>query len=456
MAQAVINYAALGRRQKVGGGKVAPVALTLIAVAFLTFFVLIPAGNVFYQALSKGFRAYTSILNPPAIDEAKVEALKAKAADKATPFRERRELSKQVNALYAPHEQARKTWSSIRMTLFITTLAVPINALFGVAAAWAITKFRFKGRSFLVSLIDLPFSVSPVVSGLVFVLLMGRQGFFESWSSGTRFVWLSPAVRAVPHALLAMLLIAFLTFIAMGITRQLMVPGPDARRYVRKVRRVGIRAATFVPLIIVGVAYVWRPEWNWHWLAPSGWTFPDPTTMSWRGFSGGHLWPFNPPEWAHGIIFTPLATLLASLFVTFPFVARALIPLMESQGADAEQAAASLGASGFTTFWKVTLPSIKWGLIYGVILCTARSLGEFGAVSVVTAHLDTTDTMPLRVEKLWQSNDTQAAFTVASLLAMLAVVTLIIKTFSEWKAARDLKDVDAPPDVPGEVVAMKT
>jgi sulfate transport system permease protein len=117
---------------------------------------------------------------------------------------------------------------------------------------------------------------------------------------------------------------------------------------------------------------------------------------------------------------------------------------MENQGTDAEQAAASLGASGFTTFWRVTLPAIKWGLIYGVILCTARSLGEFGAVSVVSGHLDSNDTMPLRVEKLWNEYNTQAAFTVASLLALLAVVTLIIKTFSEWKAARDLRDVEMP------------
>jgi sulfate transport system permease protein len=142
-------------------------------------------------------------------------------------------------------------------------------------------------------------------------------------------------------------------------------------------------------------------------------------------------------EWREGVIFTPLAIVLASIFVTFPFVARSLIPLMETQGVEAEQAAMTLGASGWYTFRRVTLPNIKWGLLYGAILCTARALGEFGAVSVVSGHLDSNDTMPLRVEKLWQEYKTQPAFTVASLLALLAVVTLIVKTLIEWKTRKD-------------------
>jgi sulfate transport system permease protein len=146
-----------------------------------------------------------------------------------------------------------------------------------------------------------------------------------------------------------------------------------------------------------------------------------------------------------GIIFTPLATVLASAFVTFPFVARSLIPLMEAQGPEAEQAALTLGAGGWYTFRRVTLPSIKWGLLYGAILCTARAMGEFGAVSVVSGHLDSNDTMPLRVEKLWQEYKTQPAFTVASLLACLAIVTLIVKSAIEWKTRSDREEDIASP-----------
>jgi sulfate transport system permease protein len=173
---------------------------------------------------------------------------------------------------------------------------------------------------------------------------------------------------------------------------------------------------------------------------PTDWKWPSPT---WRGFEGGHWWPLGAGEWHYGVIFTPLAIVLASIFVTFPFVARSLIPLMESQGVEAEQAALTLGASGWYTFRRVTLPSIKWGLLYGAILCTARALGEFGAVSVVSGHRDSLLTMPLRVEQLWQGGGkglgagTQAAFTVASLLACLAVVTLVLKAFVEWKTGRE-------------------
>ena len=196
--------------------------------------------------------------------------------------------------------------------------------------------------------------------------------------------------------------------------------------------------------LVAAVVLVWQyttqSTWSWSFLLPTDWRWPDPTSLYWRGFGGGHWWPLGASEWREGVIFTPLAIVLASTFVTFPFVARSLIPLMETQGVEAEQAALTLGASGWYTFRRVTIPNIKWGLLYGAILCTARALGEFGAVSVVSGHLDSNDTMPLRVEKLWQEYKTQPAFTVASLLAMLAVVTLIVKSFIEWKTRKDDDD----------------
>jgi sulfate transport system permease protein len=289
---------------------------------------------VFAQAFSKGVKAYVSTLHAPRVE-----------GQEKLPLKERRALAKE-------QAQAEKTWSAIRMTLGVAAVVVPLNVVFGLAAAWAIGKFRFRGRSLLVSLIDLPFSVSPVVAGLVFVLLMGRQGFFGQWATGL--------------------------------------------------------------------------QW------------PAPASVYWKGFSVG-WWPLGAAHWHAGVIFTPLAAVLASVFVTFPFVARSLIPLMESQGNDAEEAAVTLGAGGFRTFWRVTLPNVKWGLLYGVVLCTARTMGEFGAVSVVSGHLDSNDTMPLRVEKLWNEYNTQAAFTVASLLTLLAVVTLVFKALAEWKAGRDLE-----------------
>ena len=198
--------------------------------------------------------------------------------------------------------------------------------LFGLAAAWAIAKFEFRGKPFLITLIDLPFSVSPVVAGLMFVVLFGMQGFFGKW-----------------------------------------LEAHDVR-----------------------------------------------------------------------IIFAVPGIVLATVFITFPFVARELIPVMQATGTEQEQAALTLGASGWQTFWYVSLPSVKWGLIYGIILCNARAMGEFGAVSVVSGHITgQTDTMPLRVEKLYNEYNTEAAFAVASLLAVLALLTLGIKTFLEWRQARE-------------------
>ena len=222
-------------------------------------------------------------------------------------------------------------WEAIKLTLIATAISLPLNLVFGLAASWAIAKFDFKGKSLLITLIDLPFAVSPVISGLIFVLMFGLQG------------WLGP------------------------------------------------------------------------WLA------------------------------AHDIkiIFAVPGIVLATIFVTFPFVARELIPLMQEQGADEEQAALSLGASGWQTFWRVTLPNVKWALLYGVILCNARAMGEFGAVSVVSGHIQgRTNTMPLHIEVLWNSgeaNSAAAAFAMASLLALLGLVTLVAKTWLEWKVRQELQ-----------------
>ena len=255
---------------------------TLIAVAliFLTLFLFVPLVAVFTEALKRGWDTYVeSILDPDAI-------------------------------------------SAIKLTLIAAGIAVPLNLVFGVAAAWAIAKFDFRGKSVLLTLIDLPFSVSPVIAGLVYVLLFGAQGWFGDW--------------LMEH---------------------------------------DIKILFAVPGIV-----------------------------------------------------------LATVFITFPFVARELIPLMQQQGTEEEEAALVLGASGWQTFWRVTLPNIKWGLLYGVILCNARAMGEFGAVSVVSGHIrGETNTMPLQVEILYNEYNFTAAFAIASLLALLALVTLAIKTFIEWR-----------------------
>jgi sulfate transport system permease protein len=251
------------------------IALTLI---FLTVFVVLPLGVVFAQAFSKGFATYLAALSDP-------EAL-----------------------------------SAIRLTICVAAISVSLNLIFGVAAAWAIAKFEFHGKTILLTLIDLPFSVSPVIAGLVFVLLFGGHGYWGPWLQSHNF----QVLFAIP-----------------------------------------------------GIA-------------------------------------------------------LATIFVTFPFVARALIPLMQEQGIQEEEAAISLGASGLQTFFRVTLPSIKWGLLYGVLLCNARAMGEFGAVSVVSGHIrGETNTMPLLVEILYNEYQFSSSFAVASLLAMLALITLVAKALLE-------------------------
>ena len=275
-------------------------------LTFLTLFLFVPLVAIFVEALRAGLGAY-------------------------------------FNAFKSPDAQA-----AIKLTLLVAAIAVPLNLVFGIVASWCIAKFEFVGKNLLTTLIDLPFAVSPVISGLVFVLLFGAQGYFGPWLRGLDF-----------H-------------------------------------------------------YPW-PEWH--------------------GFAEG--WPLG-YEWVRQrsvrIIFAAPGIILATIFVTFPFVARELIPLMQSQGSDEEQAALVLGASGLGTFRRITLPNIKWGLLYGVILCNARAMGEFGAVSVVSGNiLGKTSTLPLYVQSMWEGNDTIAAFSVASLLALLALVTLVVKTIVERK-----------------------
>ncbi len=262
-----------------------------VSLTFFTLFLLLPFIAVFIEAFRKGWPTYINALSDP-------DAL-----------------------------------SAIRLTLLAAAISLPLNLVFGIAAAWAVAKFEFTGKQLLTTFIDLPFSVSPVIAGLAYVLVFGAQGWF----------------------------------------------GP--------------------------------------WLA------------------------------AHDIkiLFAVPGIVLATIFITVPFIARELIPLMESQGREEEEAALVLGATGWQTFRHVTLPNIKWGLLYGVILCNARAMGEFGAVSVVSGHIrGQTTTLPLHVEILYNEYNFAAAFAVASLLAMLAVVTLAIKTYVEWQAARALEDTIAP------------
>ena len=410
-----------------GGGLWFRVFLTCIALGFLTLFVVIPAVNVFSEALSNGWGAYKAVFFPPEGDVkrlAEIQSLMAQT-DKVS-FAERRKLRAEEKVLEDPVKRAQRNWSAVRMTLGITAIVIPLNMLFGLAAAWAVTKFRFRGRSLLVSVIDLPFSVSPVIAGLIFVLLFGAQGYLENW--WTRAArWPMFIFLILPVALLATWIVFGIASLIASFLRAIASVSPHRTKLIA----LGLVAATLLILALLG-------PWDFAWerLAPSTWKWPDPASLYWRGFGAEHWWPIGAANWYEGVIFTPFAIVLASIFVTFPFVARSLIPLMEVQGVEAEQAALTLGASGWYTFRRVTLPSIKWALLYGAILCSARALGEFGAVSVVSGHLDSNDTMPLRVEKLWQEYKTQPAFTVASLLAMLAVLTLILKGFIEWKTAK--------------------
>jgi sulfate transport system permease protein len=256
------------------------VLLIITALLFLCVFLVLPLLAVFAQALAKGFGAYYAAISAP------------------------------------------MAWAAVKLTLLVAAVAVPLNLVFGVAAAWAIAKFDFRGKSALITLIDLPFAVSPVIAGMIFILVFGTHGWFGGF-----------------------------------------------------LRAHHIRIVFAVPGIV-----------------------------------------------------------LATIFVTFPFIARELIPVMQAQGKDDEETALSLGATGWQTFWRVTLPNIKWGLLYGVLLCNARAMGEFGAVSVVSGHIrGLTNTMPLHVEILYNEYNYTAAFAVASLLALLALLTLAGKSILEWR-----------------------
>jgi sulfate transport system permease protein len=268
-----------GRRQLLRG------ALVLAAVGFMVLFLLLPLATVFIEALRAGVRACLAGIRQP------------------------------------------ETLAAIRLTLLVAAVAVPLNLVFGVAAAWLMARFEFRGKALLGALIDLPFSVSPVIAGLVYVLLFGAQGWFGPWF--------------------------------------------DAR---------GVRIVFAVPGLV-----------------------------------------------------------LATVFITLPFVARELIPLMQAQGSEEEQAARVLGANGWQMFFRVTLPNIRWALLYGVLLCNARAMGEFGAVSVVSGHIrGLTTTMPLEVEMRYNEYDFAGAFAVASLLALLALVTLAVKTLLEWRYGNEI------------------
>jgi sulfate transport system permease protein len=281
----------------------------------------------------------------------------------------------------------RDTWHSIRLTLTVVPAAVGANLVFGVAAAWLIARFRFPGRAILTTMIDLPFSVSPVVVGLMFVLIFGLQGYLGPWLQ-------EDGLRAMLY--LVSFAGAALTFVVAWLA------GPKQSRL----------SSIVVALAAAGLAF--------------GVLFAAQEYFE--------VWPHNQ---SLRIIFATPGLILVTAFVTFPFIARELIPVMEAFGAEEDLAAVSLGATGFQMFWRVTLPNIKWGLLYGLILCNARASGEFGAVYVVSGHIaGKTDTMPLRVEKLFQEYNLPGAFAVASVLTLLALVTLVIKAWLESRTGK--------------------
>jgi sulfate/thiosulfate transport system permease protein len=338
--------------------------LTLIVLAVVGVLIVIPVVHVFSQALAEGVGVYwDNLFNDP------------------------------------------DTLHSILLTLTVVPVALVANVLFGVAAAWAIARFSFPGRTLLTTLVDLPFSVSPVVAGLIFVLIFGRQGYF------------GPFLRSDGYSIMPYLF-AFLGVVVLLAMYQLFRPtNPAARRgvwsYPWLVRLAG-GAAVFGLLVFVQQYF--------------------------------EVWPRNE---SLRIIFATPGLILATAFVTFPFVARELIPVMEATGADEELAAVSLGANGWKMFWRITVPNIKWGLAYGIILCNARAMGEFGAVYVVSGHIaGQTDTMPLRIEKLFQEYNLPGSFAVASVLTLLALVTLVLKAGLERQG---IKKVDET--VPAEFAA---
>ena len=324
--------------------------LTLFAVLVVGVLVVIPLVNIFLQALSQGLHVYwKNLFGDP------------------------------------------DTRQAIMLTMIVAPLALAANTLFGLTASWAIARFRFPGRTLLTSLIDLPFSVSPVVAGLMFVLIFGLQGYF------------GPFLRRDGYAIMPYVC----SFVGVGIFVAvffLLRPASARMRYGLWSHPVLMLAIGSV--LIFCVLFFLQEYFE--------------------------VWPRNK---SLKIIFATPGLVIATAFVTFPFVARELIPLMQAIGPDEELAALTLGANGWQIFRHVTLPNIKWGLVYGVILCNARAMGEFGAVYVVSGHIaGQTDTMPLRIEKLFQEYNLPGSFAVASLLTLLALVTLIAKARLERKA----------------------
>ncbi|MCI0467348.1 MAG: ABC transporter permease subunit [Beijerinckiaceae bacterium] len=331
--------------------------LTLIgaAVAIIGVLIIVPVANVFVEALREGLGTYFK------------------------------------NLFLDPD-----TRHAILLTLTVVPIALAANTIFGIAAAWAIARFAFPGRTLLTALIDLPFSVSPVVAGLMFVLIFGLQGY------------LGPFLRRDGYAIMPYLisLLAVAGFILLFFL--LRPASRKARKGLWKYPWLAVAAgsAAVFGLVLLPQLYL-------------------------------EIWPRNE---SLKIIFATPGLVLATAFVTFPFVARELIPTMEAVGSDEELAAVSLGANGWQMFWHVTVPNIKWGLIYGIVLCNARAMGEFGAVYVVSGHIaGQTDTMPLRIEKLFQEYNLPGSFAVASVLTLLAIVTLIAKTGLERKVPSTAK-----------------
>jgi sulfate transport system permease protein len=325
-------------------------SLTGVALAVVGALIVIPIVNVFSEALSGGVSVYWR------------------------------------NLVVDPD-----TRQSILLTLTVTPLAVLANVVFGVASAWAISRFSFPGRTLLTALIDLPFSVSPVVAGLMFVLIFGLQGY------------LGPFLRRDGYAVMPYLLSLLAVFVLVIAYLLLRPSNPSMRRGVWKhpLLFLPVAGAALFALLFFAQQYF-------------------------------GVWPSNK---SLKIIFATPGLVLATSFVTFPFVARELIPVMNAIGPEEELAAISLGASGWQMFWHVTVPNVKWGLVYGIILCNARAMGEFGAVYVVSGHIaGQTDTMPLRIEKLFQEYNLPGSFAVASVLTLVAILTLVVKSKLEQSA----------------------